>query len=306
MKVFSSAEIMELLPYRYPMLLIDRAWDGGANKMFGLKNITVNEEFFTGHFPDHPIFPGVLQIEAAFQVASLAVTDQINGDKTKDLYIKSLKNVKFRKPLLPGDRLLVEINVISISADGDASISIINKSNSGVCSQAEMVISSRECVYDVKKPELFTKYDRTDTPAMDLATIKSFIPHRYPFLLIDYIAYAETPYITAIKNITYNECLMHSYSSRFTALSGAILCEIIAQAGCAHTLSIPENRNKLAYFMTIPNAEFYKPIHPGDQLRIELNLPPVKSKFGKGHGEIYVENELVASADLMFALVDHQ
>ncbi|OGV17884.1 MAG: hypothetical protein A2X47_03700 [Lentisphaerae bacterium GWF2_38_69] len=140
---------------------------------------------------------------------------------------------------------------------------------------------------------------------MDLKTIKSLIPHRYPFLFVDYIAKSEGENITAIKNITYNECLMHSYSPGYSVLSGAIQTEIVAQAGCAHTLSIPENKGKLAYFMTISKAEFFKPIHPGDQLRIELVLPPSK-KFGKGKGEIYVENELVSRGEITFAIVEQK
>jgi 3-hydroxyacyl-[acyl-carrier-protein] dehydratase len=303
-EIYSTGQIRERLPFRYPMLLLDRAWKESESKYFGLKAVTVNEEFFVGHFPVQPIMPGVLQVEATYQLAALAVTDKLNPDKTLDVYLKSIKDVKFRKPTFPGDRLLIEIDIVSLT-DTEAVVAAVNKNNSGVCCQAELTLSVRPCIYNVKKPELFTQYDRTDTTAMDLKTIKSYIPHRYPFLFIDYIAKAEGQSITAIKNITSNECLMHSYSPGYSVLSGAIQCEIIAQAGCAHTLASPENKGKLAYFMTISKAEFYKPIHPGDQLRIELLLPPAK-KFGKGKGEIFVENELVSSGEISFAIVDQK
>lgn len=303
LEIYSPAQIKKILPCRYPMLLIDRAWKESETKFFGLKNITTNEEFFSGHFPNHPIMPGVLQIEATFQLAAIAVQKKLNPDRKLDLYLKTIKDAKFRKPTYPGDRLLIEANIIEINKT-EAIVSAVIKNNSGICSQVELTLAIRPCLYNVKKPELYTKYDRTDTIAMDLNTIKSLIPHRYPFLFVDYIAYVNEPSITAIKNITYNESLMHSYSPDFSVLSGAIQCEIIAQAGCAHTLSAPENRGKLAYFMTISKAEFFKPIHPGDQLRIELDLPPLKSKFGKGHGEIFVENEIVSYADISFAVID--
>lgn len=301
-EIYSTAQIKDLLPYRYPMLFLDRAWKESETKFFGLKNVTANEEFFNGHFPARPIMPGVLQIEATYQLAALAVSNKLNPSKTLDVYVKSIKDAKFRKPTFPGDRLLIEIDIISIT-ETEAVVKAINKNNSGVCCQVELTLGVRPCVYDVKKPELFTKFDRTETPAMDLDTIKSYIPHRYPFLFIDYIVKAEGQFITAIKNITYNEWLMYSYSSGYSVLSGAIQCEIIAQAGCAHTLASPENKGKLAYFMTISKAEFYKPIHPGDQLRIELNLPPSR-KFGKGKGEIFVENDLVSYGEISFAIID--
>lgn len=303
LEVYSTAQIKEMLSCRYPMLLIDRAWKESKTKFFGLKNVTTNEDFFSGHFPNHPIMPGVLQIEATFQLAAIAVQKKLNPNKKLDLYLKSIKDAKFRKPTYPGDRLLIEADIVSIN-ETEAVVSAVNKNNSGICGQVELTLAVRPCTYNVKKPELFTKYDRTETIAMDLSTIKSLIPHRYPFLFVDYIAYVNGPSITAIKNITYNEWLMHSYSPGFSVLSGTIQCEIIAQAGCAHTLSTPENRGKLAYFMTISKAEFLKPIHPGDQLRIELDLPPVKSKFGRGHGEIFVENEMVSYADISFAVIN--
>lgn len=301
-EIYSTAQIKDMLPFRYPMLLLDRAWKESETKFFGLKAVTCNEEFFAGHFPVRPIMPGVLQIEATYQLAALAVSSKLNPSKTLDVYVKSIKDAKFRKPTFPGDRLLIEADIVSLT-DTEAVVTAINKNNAGICCQVELTLGVRPCIYDVKKPELFTQYDRTDTPAMDLDTIKSYIPHRYPFLFIDYIAKAEGQFITAIKNITYNECLMHSYSPGYAVLSGAIQCEIIAQAGCAHTLACPENKGKLAYFMTISKAEFYKPVHPGDQLRVELNLPPSR-KFGKGKGEIFVENELVSYGEVSFVIVD--
>ncbi|MCP4179044.1 MAG: 3-hydroxyacyl-ACP dehydratase FabZ [bacterium] len=303
LKVLSLTEIKELLPYRYPMLLIDRMWHESETKYFGLKNITATENYFIGHFPNHPIMPGVLQIEATFQVAVVALRKDLDPGNKFDIYIKSMKKAKFRKPTYPGDRLLIELDIISVDGD-EAVVKAVNKNNSGVCCQVEMIISIRPRVYEVNKPELFTQYDKSENIVMDVNDIKSYIPHRYPFLFVDYIAKENGSRITAIKNITYNEPITHSYSSGFSVLSGAIQCEIIAQAGCARTLSKPENKGKIALFMTINKAEFYHPVHPGDQLRIELELPETKSRFGKGAGEIYVDSKKVSYGEITFAVVD--
>jgi 3-hydroxymyristoyl/3-hydroxydecanoyl-(acyl carrier protein) dehydratase len=302
-KIYSIGKILELLPYQYPMLLIDRFWQESETKFVALKNVTITEEYFNGHFPSHPIMPGVLQIEATFQAAVLAVKEQLDPADTLDIYMKSMKNAKFRKPTEPGDRLVIDVEVIQIEK-GEAVIKATNKNNAGLSTQVEMILATRPRIYNVEKPELFTKYDKNPEVSMDLEEIKKYMPHRYPFLFIDYVAYNDGETITAIKNVTYNDPIMHSYSSGYSVLPGSIQSEIIAQAGCAYTLAHPANKGKLAFFMTIPYAEFYHPIHPGDQLRIELHVPTSQSKFGKGTGDIFVENKLVSKGAITFAVVD--
>ena len=302
-KIYSIGKIKELLPFQYPMLLVDRFWQESETKFVGLKNVTITEEFFIGHFPPHPIMPGVLQIEAMYQVAVLATKEKLDPSNKLDIYIKSMKNAKFRKPTEPGDRLAIEVEVKQIK-NGEAIIKAVNKNNAGVTSQAEMVLATRPKIYNVEKPKLFTKYDKSPDVAMNLEEIKKYMPHRYPFLFIDYIAYENEEQITAIKNVTYNDPIMHSYSPDYSVLPGSVQVEIIAQAGCAHTLSQPKNKGKLAFFLTISYAEYYHPIHPGDQLRIELRLPTTESKFGKGAGEIYVEDKLMSKGEIAFAVVD--
>ncbi len=302
-KIYSIGKIKELLPYQFPMILIDRFWQESETKFVGLKNVTVTEEYFNGHFPSRPIMPGVLQIEATFQAAVLAVKEQLDPTDKLDIYMSSMKNAKFRKPTEPGDRLLIEVEVMQIE-NGEAIIKATNKNNAGLSSQVEMVLATRPRIYNVEKPELFTKYDKHPDVSMDLEEVKKYMPHRYPFLFIDYIAYNDGETITAIKNVTYNDPIMHSYSSGYSVLPGSIQAEIIAQAGCAYTLSRPENKGKLAFFMTIPFAKFHHPVHPGDQLRIELHIPNSGSKFGKGLGEIYVEDKMVSEGAVTFAVVD--
>lgn len=109
--MLDNHEIQNLLPHRYPFLLIDRIIELEPNiKAIGLKNVTINEPFFQGHFPGNPIMPGVLIIEGMAQVAGiLAFRSGIKGDT---LYFMSIEKAKFRKPVVPGDQLRFEVNVL--------------------------------------------------------------------------------------------------------------------------------------------------------------------------------------------------
>src|SRR4030043_90409 len=105
-------EIQKLLPHRYPFLLVDRIIDIEPGiKAVGIKNVTINEDFFQGHFPGHPIMPGVLIIEALAQVAGvLAFRSGISEGKS--VYFMSIEKAKFRKPVVPGDQLRLEISIV--------------------------------------------------------------------------------------------------------------------------------------------------------------------------------------------------
>lgn len=105
-------EIQKLLPHRYPFLLVDRIIELEPDvKAVGIKNVTINEEFFQGHFPGNPIMPGVLIIEAIAQVAGvLAFSSSANEGRT--VYFMSIEKVKFRKPVVPGDQLRLEVNIL--------------------------------------------------------------------------------------------------------------------------------------------------------------------------------------------------
>ena len=103
--------ILEMMPHRYPFLLVDRVIEKKDKKEIKtLKNVTINEPFFPGHFPGHPIMPGVLIIEAMAQTASALVVHGYEGDtKGLSVYLMKIDNAKFRKPVLPGDQLKMKI-----------------------------------------------------------------------------------------------------------------------------------------------------------------------------------------------------
>jgi 3-hydroxyacyl-[acyl-carrier-protein] dehydratase len=103
--------IREILPHRYPMLLVDRIDELEEDRVVGIKNVTVNEPFFVGHFPDFPVMPGVLIVEAMAQVAGVLVLSQIPDRKNKLVLLASVEQAKFRRPVRPGDQLRIEMKV---------------------------------------------------------------------------------------------------------------------------------------------------------------------------------------------------
>jgi 3-hydroxyacyl-[acyl-carrier-protein] dehydratase len=105
-------EIRRILPHRYPFLLVDRILEMDAESIVGIKNVTVNEPFFTGHFPDYPVMPGVLIVEAMAQTAGVQVLSSIPDRDSKLVFLVSIDAARFRRPVVPGDQLRIEMRVI--------------------------------------------------------------------------------------------------------------------------------------------------------------------------------------------------
>src|SRR5689334_20317722 len=106
--------IMKLLPHRYPMLLVDRILEipEGGKRIVGLKNVTANEQFFQGHFPGAPVMPGVLIVEAMAQCAAVLFLREIEDRETKLFLFGGVDKARFRKPVVPGDQLILECEVL--------------------------------------------------------------------------------------------------------------------------------------------------------------------------------------------------
>ena len=112
--VYGITEIMNFLPHRYPFLLVDKILELEPDKrIVGLKNVTINEQFFQGHFPGAPVMPGVLIIESMAQVAGVLIYRDLPDKDKKLIYFSGIESAKFRRPVLPGDQLRVEMQLLN-------------------------------------------------------------------------------------------------------------------------------------------------------------------------------------------------
>ena len=107
-------DICAVLPHRYPFLMVDRIVEINDDNIVGLKNVTFNEPHFTGHFPGYPVMPGVLIIEAMAQVAGILVGKMAPHTRGKIMFLASVENAKFRRPVVPGDQLRIEMKMVRL------------------------------------------------------------------------------------------------------------------------------------------------------------------------------------------------
>jgi len=123
------------------MLMVDRVLKIEGNKIVAVKNVTINEEFFRGHFPGHPIMPGVLQLEAIAQVAGIVLIKQ--GETVNQVaYFMSAENVKWRKPVVPGDTLIIEVELVKVRGK-------IGRAK-GVCKVAGELVSEADVTFMIR------------------------------------------------------------------------------------------------------------------------------------------------------------
>jgi UDP-3-O-[3-hydroxymyristoyl] N-acetylglucosamine deacetylase/3-hydroxyacyl-[acyl-carrier-protein] dehydratase len=134
----SIEDLMKFLPHRHPFLMVDRILKIDGNKITGVKNVTINEPFFQGHFPGHPIMPGVLQLEAMAQVAGVLLLKNIEA-ANQLAYFMAAEDVKWRKPVLPGDVLIIEIELLKVRSK-------IGKAK-GVCKVGDEIVSEAQITF---------------------------------------------------------------------------------------------------------------------------------------------------------------
>ncbi|MBI4663761.1 MAG: bifunctional UDP-3-O-[3-hydroxymyristoyl] N-acetylglucosamine deacetylase/3-hydroxyacyl-ACP dehydratase [Verrucomicrobia bacterium] len=138
------ADLLKILPHRYPFLMVDKVIRIEGNKLVAIKNVTINEPFFQGHFPSHPVMPGVLQLEAMAQAAGILMLKQADN-AGKIAYFMSAESVKWRKPVRPGDRLVIEVELTKSRAK-------IGRAK-GTCSVDGDVVSEAEVTFMLMEKE---------------------------------------------------------------------------------------------------------------------------------------------------------
>jgi 3-hydroxyacyl-[acyl-carrier-protein] dehydratase/UDP-3-O-[3-hydroxymyristoyl] N-acetylglucosamine deacetylase/3-hydroxyacyl-[acyl-carrier-protein] dehydratase len=142
--------------------------------------------------------------------------------------------------------------------------------------------------------------------ALDIQQILGMLPHRYPFLLIDRVLeYEEGKSLVAIKNITYNEPFFQGHFPHLKVMPGVLLIEAVAQAGgILIYLSIPEPEKKISFLSKVDKVKFRKPVVPGDQVRLEVEMLRQKTRFCHVRGKAIVDGEIVVEGEVMASLMD--
>lgn len=315
-EILTYTDVEELTSERPPLLMVDRVQiDVAERRAVGLRNVSVNEMVFEGHFPNAPILPGVLQVAAMVQVGG-ALLFRLLGDRAQGHAVcTGVKRLKFRKPALPGDRLLAEVELLpdeQPDPEGTLLRAVVRNSE-GITSQGTVRVAFLDTGVLPGPPEKIIPDDPdlTDLPdaanlkPVDLAGIMQLIPHRFPFLLVDRLMHLdfEKGRVVGIKNVTGNEPFF--MGSSLPMVPPYLLIEMAAQTGCALALCTPENRGKLGYFMAIDEARFHAPVVPGDQLVIDVRTT-ARGRFGKADAVLWVGRHQVAEGVLKFAVVDRE
>ena len=143
----------------------------------------------------------------------------------------------------------------------------------------------------------------TKGKVLDINTIQKILPHRYPFLLVDRIIEITDKKIVGIKNVTITEPFFQGHFPGQPIMPGVLIIEAMAQVGGVYALNLPDNIGKLAYFMSIKDARFRKPVVPGDQLVIEVEMLKTKLSVMSVKATAKVDGEVVTEAEMMFAFV---
>ena len=116
MTAMDVQEISDILPHRYPMLMVDRILEITEDSIIGIKNVTADEPHFAGHFPGYPVMPGVLIVEAMAQAAGILVAKLAPRTRGKIMFLASVEDAKFRRPVVPGDQLRLEMKLLRLKA----------------------------------------------------------------------------------------------------------------------------------------------------------------------------------------------
>lgn len=306
-KILSITEIQELIPHRYPFLMIDRVELGEEpNEIKAIKNVTTNEVQFSGHFPGNPIMPGVLQVESVLQTGIIAFKKQAAKPVNETMIIKEVRRVRFKSPIIPGDQVIIDAKIENITDDG-CEVKASCKVKGVLKSQSHIVIGKLD-KSDLIPKSFTTEFSKEGLEAdaetiYNVNDIASFIPHRFPFQFIDNVIYSNEENIVGEKLVSANEPFAISYTPDSPFMPNIMVLETMAQLGCVHLLSKEEHRGKIGMFLSIENAILHRPAVPGDKLTFDVRFIFFKGPMGKAEGTVYCGEEIVSTMTIAFALV---
>jgi 3-hydroxyacyl-[acyl-carrier-protein] dehydratase len=305
-QILGITEIQELIPQRYPFLMVDRVQlEEDTTELTAIKNVTTNEIQFMGHFPGNPIMPGVLQLEAVLQAGTIAFKRHRPLQRSESIILKEVKKVRFKNPIIPGDQVIISTKIDNIT-DDSCEVKASCKVNGKLNSQSHIVIAYLDETLLI--PKSFTTEFKAEELTQDTGEvfgvneIASYIPHRFPFQFIDTVIYSQDDRIIGEKLVSANEPFATSFTSKAPFMPNIMLLETIAQVGCVKLLSQDIHKGKIGLFLAIENCIIHRPAVPGDKLTFDVSFLFFKASMGKAAGKIYCGNEVVAEMQIAFAL----
>ncbi len=298
-KNFSTHEIPSALAACPPLLMLDTCTlDTDARTATATKCISMNDPVFQGHFPGHPILPGVLQVLAMQQTATLLAKELMPAPQYS---LATLRRVKFRAPVEPGKVLSIQCKAAEPQADGSCDFEVKCTLDGGALSSSATLTLAPTTLTPVPSATEESQSAEGDKTWLTGAPILGMLPHRFPFLHLDAVCIADNPQGPhyGYKRITGADPFVQD------EFPSPIQIEAAAQLGCAAMLSRPENQGKLGFFMSIDEAKFHHSVVPGDRLFLDIQIDQ-RGTFGIASGKLSVRGTLVAEAAIKFALVDRQ
>ncbi|NLB60419.1 MAG: 3-hydroxyacyl-ACP dehydratase FabZ [Lentisphaerae bacterium] len=296
-------QLRKMLPQQAPFMMVDRVWFPAPQQARGIKNMTINEPFFQGHFPAQPVLPGVLLLEALLQVGGVLM-HQSAGWPWAQIWLLAIEQAKFRQPVVPGDQLELDLTVLRCRG-GSARLRGLASVRGTPVGQAVFTLGQHEALRPRHQQSAPATLPAPQTPPfMDIQQIMRIIPHRYPFLMIDAILCQTAEQIVALKNLSGNEPFFQGPLPQNAVMPGTLLMEAMAQAGSVHMLNMPHFRGQVGYFMSLEQARFRQPVRPGDQLILTMELTANRRRVGRGYGCAFVDGVQVAEARLAFIIAE--
>lgn len=305
-------DILDHMPHRYPFLFLDKVIEIKLGESIRVvKNTSINEPFYQGHFPENPIFPGVLILEAMAQAAGFLTFKTKKVSPPESLYMYAgVKKARFKKMVRPGDQLVLDVSfkserqkVIFLNAKATVNNKVVCIAELAIIGVTEEDVK-RSLAHKASNNLTLSPIEEDPLSAIQIQDILNYLPHRYPFALLDRVLSIsdDNKKIRALKSTTVNEPFYQGHFPGRPVFPGVILLEAMAQAAGILAAKVHKDAGdppELFLFAGIDQAKFKLIVQPGDQIIFEVERIKHKANVAIYRAKAIVNGDIVCTADLM-------